>query len=84
MAKNSEKLESEKRQVPRWVIRLLIYVGRALLLLADWLDNRKLDGSAEDWFHDCVVSLFSDKAAAVTETPSDPIPSKEESEVENV
>lgn len=39
-----------KRKCPKWLIRALLFVGRVILLVCDYLDDREINGSSLQLF----------------------------------
>lgn len=47
-----------KRKCPRWLIRALYFIGRVILLVVDYLDDKEINGSSLQLFEN-VQKMFS-------------------------
>lgn len=62
------------RKAPLWLLRVLAFAGRAILIIVDYLDDNEMNGSSLDFFNR-IKSMF--------EVAEDSESSPEESEVQN-
>lgn len=47
-----------KRKCPRWLLRALYFIGRVILLVVDYLDDKEINGSSLQLFEN-VQKMFS-------------------------
>lgn len=48
----------QKRKCPKWLLRALYFVGRVILLVCDYLDDREINGSSLQLFEN-LQKMFS-------------------------